>query len=535
MDFIQNLRGNVSTNEIKLKRGEKEITFFKNQNKFAVRLKQGAAKTVNALESRCGSLGVLIDHVESLRIAKMDVFEVEDHTKLDESMDILRTSPEIDVVSHVYKLDKNPGSEVIPTGKINIQFKPIVSTTENEEIMDEFGLEVLRDLDFLPNGYLVKTCKNSKDNPLKIAAKLQQRKNIKSAEPDITFKVDFLYHPSDPLYKLQWHLKNRGDLLCTVEGADVGAEEAWDYTKGSKDIVICLVDDGFDLRHPKFNSPGKIVAPMDFVENDFDLSSSLDDVNHGTACAGMALAEENGMGVVGLAPKCAFMPIRMPVEISDNLVVAIFQYAIDHNADIISCSWKARVEFFPLSTVINAIIQKAAAEGRKNKKGCVILFAAGNDNMPLDGMKSGKQWLNGFAVHPNVIAVGASNSRDERAFYSNYGPELAICAPSGGGSKTRGIVTTSGSLGIGHNVDDHTFQFEGTSGSTSLASGLAGLILSINPELTAAEVKLTMTETADKIDMENGRYVNGQSSLYGHGRINAYRAVKSLTHNPHGG
>jgi subtilisin family serine protease len=529
MDFIHNLRGGVPTGEIKLKRGEREIVFFKSQNKFAVRLKHGTAKTVNALESRCGSLDVLIDHVESLRIAEMDVFEVEDHTKLDAAMDILRSSPEIDVVSHVYKLDKNPGSEVTPTGKLTIQFKSGVDAIEKEEIMGEFGLEVLKDLDFLADGYTVKTSKRSKYNPLKIALKLQQRKEIKSAEPDITFKIDFLYRPLDSLYKLQWHLKNRGDSLCAVAGADVGAEEAWDYTKGSRDIVICVMDDGFDLVHPKFNAQGKIVAPIDFTGNDFDLNHSLDDDNHGTACAGIALAEENGTGVVGLAPKCAFMPIRIPVEISDNFLVTIFQYAIDHNADIISCSWKARAEFFPLSTAVTAIIQKAASEGKKNKKGCVILFAAGNDNAPLDGMKDGKQWLHGFAVHPDVIAVGASNSRDERAYYSNYGPELAICAPSSGGPKTRSIVTTSRSRSINHNLEDYDFQFEGTSASTSLASGLAGLILTISPELTQAEVKRIMTGTADKIDMENGQYLDGHSSLYGHGRISAYRAVKSLT------
>jgi len=532
MDFIHNIRGEASTNEIKIKRGEKEITFLKSQSKFAVRLKYGTVKTVNALKSRCGPLDALIYHLESLRISEMDVFEVDDYTKLDESMNILRNSPEIDVVSHVYKLDKDPASEVIPTGKITIQFKSGIAAIEKEKIMAEFGLKVLKDLDFLPNSYSVKTSKLSKDNPLKVAQKLQQMKEIKSADPDITFKVEFLYRPSDSNYKLQWHLKNRGDLLCTVAGADVGAEEAWDCTKGSRDIIISVMDDGFDLVSPKFNVKGKIVAPMDFLEKDFNLDYSLDDNNHGTACAGIALAEENGIGVVGLAPACAFMPIRIPIVISDDLMVAIFQYAIDYNADVINCSWKARAGFFPLSTAVDAIIQKAASAGRKNKNGCVILFAAGNDNAPINGIKDGKRWLNGFAAHPDVIAVGASNSRDEHAYYSNYGPELAICAPSGGGPKTRSIVTTIGSCNINCNLMDCNFQFEGTSASTSIASGLAGLILTINPVLTPAEVKQIMMETADKIDMENGQYVDGHSPLYGHGRINAHRAVRSTSKRP---
>jgi subtilisin family serine protease len=200
---------------------------------------------------------------------------------------------------------------------------------------------------------------------------------------------------------------------------------------------------------------------------------------------------------------------------------------------------------FPLSTVMNAIIHKTATEGRQNKKGCVILFAAGNNNCPLDSvkggtlllkcsiadrqLKSGAHLINGFAVNPDVIAVGASNSLDKRAAYSNYGPELSICAPSSGGAKTRCIVTTHRRSSLAYYSDGHTSQFEGTSGATSLAAGLAGLLLSLNPELTSSEVKRIMMETADKIDLENGRYENGHSPFYGHGRINAYKAVKYIS------
>ncbi len=95
-----------------------------------------------------------------------------------------------------------------------------------------------------------------------------------------------------------------------VAGADVKAEGAWEYTMGSRDIVICIMDDGFDLNHPEFNVAGKIVAPRDFGQDDFDPNPAYENENHGTACTGVALAEQNGIGVVGLAPRCAFMPVR---------------------------------------------------------------------------------------------------------------------------------------------------------------------------------------------------------------------------------
>jgi subtilisin-like proprotein convertase family protein len=143
----------------------------------------------------------------------------------------------------------------------------------------------------------------------------------------------------------------------------------------------------------------------------------------------------------------------------------------------------------------------------------------------LDGTINGLVSHQGFALHPNVIAVAASNSKDKQSYYSNFGPELTICAPSSG-SPGRGIVTTDRRGIKGYSTSDYTFSFGGTSSSTPLTAGLAALILSVNPELTSAEVKHIIMETTDKIDATNGQYVNGHSSIYGHGRINAHKAVE---------
>jgi subtilisin-like proprotein convertase family protein len=169
-------------------------------------------------------------------------------------------------------------------------------------------------------------------------------------------------------------------------------------------------------------------------------------------------------------------------------------------------------------------LHQVATEGRGGK-GCVILFAAGNENAPLDGRKDDVTYYQGFALHPDVIAVGASNSLDLRSDYSNYGAGLTLCAPSSG-SPGRGVVTTDRSGSLGYAGGAYTTTFGGTSSATPLAAGLAGLILSVNPDLTAAEVKQIMMRTADKIDEAHGRYENGYSPLYGHGRINAARAVE---------
>jgi subtilisin-like proprotein convertase family protein len=491
---------------------------------FAVRLKQGKANDDVALEAACGKPKAETRHIDSADPEKMDVFAVREAGKLEETMDALRKAPASDVVTHMYAMDDTPDGGVIPTGAITLQFASDVGGQDREKILEEFGLEIVEDLDFLPNGYTVRLTEASTENPLKIAAKLQARKELKIADPELIFKISFKHIPADTLYHQQWHLKNLGNSPGLSAGADVKAEGAWEHTRGSRNIVVCVMDDGFDLEHPDFKASEKIVDPRDFGEGDFDPSPGLEDDNHGTACAGVAIAEENGTGVVGLAPLCAFMPVRTSRWISDESIKKLFQYAIDHTADVISCSWSAGAWNFPLSAKMHGIIKKAATQGRANGKGCVILFAAGNEDRPLDGEKDGRVSHQGFALHPNVIAVGASNSLDKRSFYSNYGPELTICAPSSG-SPGRSIVTTDRRGAKGYSSEDYTSAFGGTSSATPLAAGLASLILTLNPDLNSTEVKRVMMDTADKIDSQNGNYVDGHSSLYGHGRINAKRAL----------
>ncbi|MCK4749945.1 MAG: S8 family serine peptidase, partial [Bacteroidales bacterium] len=472
----------------------------------------------------CKKLEGKATRIDSANVENMEIFSIEEKI-MEDTVDNLRISPQNEVVTHMYTSDDSPDGVFIPTGRMTIQFGPDLENSNREEILKNHGLEIERELDYLAHGYIVKLTSASTENPLKIALKLQVEKEILIAEPDLSFKVSFKFIPNDSLYPDQWHLNNTGNGTGLRVGADVKAEAAWDHTLGSRDIVICVMDDGFDLSHPDFNVPGKIVSPRDFGENDTDPSPESSSDNHGTACAGVALGEQNGTGVVGLAPGCSFMPIRTSGWLSDNSIDDLFQYSIDHDADVISCSWSASANYFPLSTRMNGIIHKTATQGRSNGKGCVILFAAGNESAPLNGRKNNIDYHQGFGLHPDVIAVAASNSLDEQSYYSNYGPELTICAPSSG-APGRGIVTTDRRGISGYGPSDYTFSFGGTSSSTPLCAGLVGLILSVDPDLTSAEVRNIIMMTADKIDENNGAYdADGHSAKYGHGRINAQAAI----------
>lgn len=428
--------------------------------------------------------------------------------------------------AHVYHMADDADGHLVPTDRIYVELAADADPQEINRLLAEHALEIMPDPDD-PAVAVMRLTSASRANPIKIAAALMQSPSIRLAEPDFSVRGALAqYRPSDNLFPLQWHLENRGGMGLTA-GADVAAPGAWAFTRGERGITVAVLDDGVQIDHPDFASPGKIVAPRDFGEDDQNPSPVRSDDNHGTSCAGVAVADENGAGVVGAAPGCDLMPVRMSNRIDDASIKAMFDHVRLHGADVVSCSWGVNSRFFTLSTSQKRSITRAAQEGRDGK-GCVILFAAGNEDSPVDGTKDGARVRSGFAIHPDVISVSASNSHDVRSHYSNFGEQIWVCAPSSG-SGGRRIVTTDRTAGAGYQEGDYTTEkgFGGTSSSTPLVAGICGLMLSANPELSALEVKDILKQTAEPIDRAGGDYdAAGHSPFYGWGRAHAERAVR---------
>lgn len=313
------------------------------------------------------------------------------------------------------------------------------------------------------------------------------------------------------LTKDQWHLKNTGFHRGSTEGfkplADARVLDAWHVlgNKGSSDITVAVIDKWFDLSHPEYKN--KVVTPKH--------SGRKFGPAHGTACAGLAIANDTGIGVSGCAPNCKFMPIELDA-ISHDSVRNAFHHAVENGADVICCAWKASPAVFDLPSYLSKTIHDAALNGRTNKKGCVILFAAGNDARPFNSDSR----RNGFALHPDVVAVGACTSEDEKPTYASYGEDLWVVAPSNG-ERTAGLLTTDTVGTSGRTETDYNYNFGGTSAATAVAAGVCALILSANPELTSREVKEILRDSARRIPE-----VGYQMKYAGYGCINAVDAVQ---------
>ncbi len=473
--------------------------------------------------------------------AKEDYVEAEVHTNLggfqvvslkkegediDSKLDEVRQRDEVEVGTHVYYAEGS-NKPLVATGDIYITFEEGVSEGEQGIVLEEYHLEVVERRD---KNRLIARVTPQSPNPIKVAHMLQQVSLVKLAEPDLDTILDEyeFREPTDDLIAQQWHLRNQGSIpganYNIRQGADAKVADAWRRLGGlgSERVVIAVIDNGFDVNHPDLRT--KVFRPFDLWNQSPNLTMGDPRFTHGTPCASVALAVSNGRGIVGAAPNAMFMPIS-GTSFSNRATEQMFDYCIENGADIISCSWGTTDPNFALSSVKSEAISRAASRGR-NGKGCVILFATGNDDL---------DFVNFYAAHPDVIAVGASTSQDTYANYSNRGREVSVVAPSNGdwpilaarASWDEGISWETGVYRYYRDGRDRGplyKHFGGTSSSTPLAAGVCALMLSANPNLTAREVKEILQSTADKIGAPS-EYSGGHSPKYGYGRINADRAV----------
>jgi hypothetical protein len=268
----------------------------------------------------------------------------------------------------------------------------------------------------------------------------------------------------------------------------VKAPEAWAQGHTGQGIVVAVIDTGVDYTHLDLDgniwvNQGEIagngidddgngfvddVRGWDFVAND---NSPMDEQGHGTHVAGTIAAEKNEFGVTGVAYNAKIMPVRVlnaGGSGSVSNIAAGIKYAADNGADVINLSLGGAY-----SSEIEDAVQYATA------KGSVVVMAAGNESasQPSSPANLANQW---------GIAVGAVDRTNRMANFSNKAsiPPLDYVVAPG--------------VDIYSTTPGNTYSsFNGTSMATPHVAGVAALMLSANPNLTAAEVESILTQTAN--------------------------------------
>ncbi len=473
-------------------------------------------------------VGVKNQLLENLGGFKVVALQKKANQSMDERLDEARANDDIELGTHIYTA-KGSSKPMVPNGNIYIVFDDDCEPVEQASLLDAFALTLKSRRG--ANRVIAKVSASS-PNPVKCAALLNENPKIKYAEPDMDVIPDHYFAPPvDDLMMHEWHLRNPGGFVPDNsnyrlrKGADSRVVDAWARlgNLGSSNIVVAVIDNGFDLTHPDINA--KLFKPHDLWNGTPQLLQGDPSFTHGTPCASVAIAPANGSGMVGSAPNARFMPIS-GTSYSLESTEAMYEYCINNGADVISCSWGTVDPNFSPNSLKKQAIARAAKEGRGGK-GCVICYAAGNEGM---------DYINYYGTIPEVISVGACTSNDEHASYSNQGPELTIVAPSNGdwpiiAARAWWDEGTPGESGHfkywmdGQNRGDRYQHFGGTSSATPLVAGICALMLSANPNLTAREVKEIVISTADKIGAAADYDASGHSVRFGHGRINADKCV----------
>jgi hypothetical protein len=332
----------------------------------------------------------------------------------------------------------------------------------------------------------------------------------------------------------------------------IKADEVWNTTQGD-DVVVAVVDSGVDYNHPDLwdniwldpnlvtdtNGDGKltlddvdangdkIISNSEIIPDMFgkDIFSNdkdpMDGNGHGTHVAGtIAAVANNGIGLVGVAPKARIMAVRALGDdgrATDASLGNAVIYAADHGADIINASWGGRGN----SRFVSDAFDYA------NQLGVTSIAAAGNDNQNADFYFP--------AALDSVLTVGASTFVDSRASFSNWGNSVDIAAPGGGvgsdapdGTGTENILSTistdttiarqAGYFRVGEieNGRYGYYRIKGTSMAAPHVAGAAALVKAARPELSNFEIIEVLKDTADPINTDR---------TIGNRRVNAYRAA----------
>ncbi|WP_030018074.1 type VII secretion-associated serine protease mycosin [Streptomyces monomycini] len=282
------------------------------------------------------------------------------------------------------------------------------------------------------------------------------------------------------------------------------AEKAWETTKGDG-ITVAVLDTGVDADHPDLQ--GQVLPANDLV----GFGASPGDsswAEHGTAMSGIIAGHGHGAdradGVVGVAPEAKILPVRVILEDSDperqrarteraGALADGIRWATDHGADVINLSLGDDSRSAHPEPREDAAIQYALS------KGVPVIASAGN------GGKDGDH-VSYPAAYPGVIAVTAVDQWGSRANFSTRRWYATVCAPG------VGVVIA--------NPDRKYYEGWGTSAASAFVSGAVALVRSAHPDLSPAQIKKLLTDTAQ--DAPEG----GRNDELGAGMVDPAAAVE---------
>ncbi len=474
-------------------------------------------------------------------------------TKVAELEPLMSVTRHFAPTHHAYRVAET-GEEFLITDRVIVTFREAPPSGEVDAFAGKYGLVRLKS--YSDRDYLFQLTDATGMNPVKLVVRLmEQEPMVETADHDLNRRMrtyEFAL-PTDPAYSRQWHLHTRFSDRSFDPRSSSRCEDAWRILEhfGSGNVVVGITDDGCKIDHGDFDSPEKFAGwgyfkGLNLIRN-FDVGADPGEMytpgeNHGTSCAGVIAAEADSALTVGAAPGCRLLPIKWEIDdggylsVCDTKLHKALEFVAD-KVDVLTNSWGSSptMDFIPLVTRKIAELTKT---GGRRGRGIVFIWAAGNENCPVNfnasmevpytdgcevrpdgslvwvGVQTARRFENDLVGIPGVMIVAAATSLVHRSHYSNYGTGISISAPSNNvHTYYRQIVpgleitTTTGEM---IPVNEH---FGGTSSAAPLVAGIAALVVSANPDLSALEVVSILKKTASK-DLNFEGYPRTEPSVY---------------------
>ncbi len=400
------------------------------------------------------------------------------------------------IVDRIFTKVDFPGVDVKEITYLTLPITPLFEESEtNEEAQKKAETLALTNVEEFNHIIQIDLNVSGKDKVLEAIKILESFDFVLSAEPNYIGCLDVPVVENEDVIS-----KNENSVVTATSVTEetyynsyaiekMQLENAWNITTGSKQIKVGVIDTGISS-HSDLNA--NLTLGYDFFNNHTDVT---DENGHGTHVAGIIGAiNDNGVGVnknVVLVPMKIFYSIK---HWKYSELIEAIEYARNNNIPIVNCS-------------IGIYLYNSDCEMEiKNYNGLVIC-SAGNDDYNVDVLK---HYPSGFDSD-NVISVAATDESDNLAVFnsedaSNFGEETVDLAAPG-----FNIYST-------HNNGKYAYK-SGTSMATPYVTGVAALILSVRPDLSAEQVKACILNGVDKVNALQGKCVTS-------GRLNAYKALQ---------
>ncbi|HZG51282.1 MAG TPA: S8 family peptidase, partial [Pyrinomonadaceae bacterium] len=380
-------------------------------------------------------------------------------------------------------------------GELLIRFRPEVSEVEKDAIVAARGARRGRHL--RGGSRFERLEPTGGQTPQMLAQQLADQSSVEWVEPNYLIRRTDIT-PNDARFGEQWALSNgRGQ-----SGAGIAAPLAWGRTTGSTGTVIAVIDSGVDFTHPDLAGNQWTNRGERANDRDDDHDGYTDDLNgwdwvvggnrirdeqgHGTSVAGIIAAEgNNAIGTTGVMWRAGLMSLRVLDNTGTGDVadaVEAIDYAVAHGAQVINLSWGLETQ----SQALRDAIERASL------RGVLVVCSAGNQGRNLDNAP----YYPASYDLSNIISVAATESGDNLTAWSNWGATRVTLAAPG-----VDILTT----GLGHDYRMVT----GTSAAAPLVSGIAGLVKTSYPRLSAADTRAAIVRGVRQVAGLGGKVLAG--------------------------